>query len=730
MDRMDEWKKQQQLSKWIHRTFHAYQGSKIAVYGIGVNAKRVLSCEGFTFSAVAAKDHFGEMFCGREIVPLDVAIGQSDRMIIAATKKATQEVFDRIGPHIPAGYPVMDLYGHVLNEQVDVKDAYWEKTLAGLKKEIDAHDVISFDIFDTLLMRKTLEPRDVFAMEERELQSQGEEIPFATWRPAAEIEQLQQGYFPNFDEIYRYLQEQHGLTEETVRRWKQREWEIENEVLVPREDLVEALRYAKAQGKTVCLTSDMYFSKPDMERLLEAKNITGYDAVFVSCDFQASKGDGGLFRSVLDLAHDRSVLHIGDNEQVDDFVPYQLGIDTYPIRKASDLLATSSCTHILGRAESLADRIMLGGILAKWFQSPFALAATKGRVTLESTKKLAWMCFLPLTVRFLQFIVKTAQEAPDAILLFLSRDGYFLQKVYESLRPKLRLPPSVYFYASRQASYGAMVRDEEDLKFCLEYISGLTTQNLKHQLEFFFQIPFPKEFDRLVEEAVEDWGAQGLQDRVMEYKDRILSQEARHRNGYLRYMEPLRLDQYQRILCVDLVTKGTVSFALQRILGRPVELIALSGVAPQLGFLPAEEARHLCLGILSPFSLLNVWFPIMEMLYASKGKQLKGFSAEGTPVFVEHSEYDPALLDRMQEALAEGLAFTPMLFQMPEQCSENFCCNMADLLDERYTDIANRVYEEFAFNDPGDSRTDDTYNVLRYLRQGTGTMDTRPSSKK
>lgn len=233
------------------------------------------------------------------------------------------------------------------------------------------------------------------------------------------------------------------------------------------------------------LTSDMYFSKSEMEQLLADKGIEGYDEIFVSCDHQATKGDGRLFRPLLELVGERTVLHIGDNEVADDEVPRRLGIDTYTIRKAKDLLVSSSCAHILENARMLPDRLMLGTILAHLFNSPFALAETN-----------------------------------------------------------------------------------------------------------------------------------------------------------------------------------------------------------------------------------------------------EGFSAEGMLVFVEHSAYDPALLDRMQEALAEGLAFMPMLFQMPEQCSENFCCNMADLLDEQYTDIADRVYEEFAFNDLGDSQMDDTYNVLRYLRQGTGAMEARSSSKK
>jgi len=108
MQQMDVWR-MEQFSKGFDRNFHAYQNKRIAVYGIGKNAERVLSYTvGFDFSAVVAKDHFGKLFCGKKIVPLNEALKESDLMVIAATPQATKEVFARIRSHIPEGYHVMD----------------------------------------------------------------------------------------------------------------------------------------------------------------------------------------------------------------------------------------------------------------------------------------------------------------------------------------------------------------------------------------------------------------------------------------------------------------------------------------------------------------------------------------------------------------------------------------------------------------------------------------------
>ena len=49
-------------------------------------------------------------------------------------------------------------------------DTYSEHVLQHL---IDVHDVISFDIFDTLLMRTVLDPTDVFEIVEKRAERHG-----------------------------------------------------------------------------------------------------------------------------------------------------------------------------------------------------------------------------------------------------------------------------------------------------------------------------------------------------------------------------------------------------------------------------------------------------------------------------------------------------------------------------------------------------------------------------
>ena len=504
----------------------------------------------------------------------------------------------------------------------------WNRSLTDLTHEIDAHEVVSFDIFDTLIMRKTLKPGDVFDLVERELGEEGEDVPFSEWRIAAERKLLQNGRQPNFDDIYECLKSEHVLSSTKVNHWKEKEWLWEEKLLAPRQVMIDVLAYAKESGKTICLTSDMYFSKPYIEQILKKHGISGYDAIFVSCDYQKTKDDGHLFECVLDFAKGRSVLHIGDNEHSDCKMPKRFGIDTFRIWRASDLLEASSSAHALKAVVSLEDRLLIGTLVFHAFNDPFVLSRTNGRVQISDCEEFARWYLLPITMRFLQFISETVSGARDAVVLFLSRDGYFFHKAYASLAKKMNLPDSVYFYASRQAANGVMVQDEDDINLFLDIILQRKNQNLKTQLEYFFSVQFDDSFDVSVADACVH-GSDAIVRKVKGEKVRIFAAQKMNRECYLSYIDGLHLQRYKKAFCVDIVTKGTTVRCLTKLLHIPVDLIAFGGLEALSKFLPDRDRWHLLYGIMKKHVKILPWFPVLEVPYASQESQLKKFSGGG-----------------------------------------------------------------------------------------------------
>lgn len=80
-----------------------------------------------------------------------------------------------------------------------------------LLKYIDCHDIITFDIFDTLLMRKTIHNYDVFELvENRAKKYKLNLISFAKTRKIAEYNLVKKGEY-NFDDIYNEIVRMTGI---------------------------------------------------------------------------------------------------------------------------------------------------------------------------------------------------------------------------------------------------------------------------------------------------------------------------------------------------------------------------------------------------------------------------------------------------------------------------------------------------------------------------------------
>ena len=136
----------------------------IAIYGMGVNAESLLkSSLESRIRFVIAKDHIGEAFHGYEVKAIEDVLPLCKTIIIAASPRVTGIIYDRISSMVPNEKHVFNMYGVRLNGRRDyTENICWNQTFEGLLRAIDAHDVISFDCFDTLFMRRTLQPKDNF----------------------------------------------------------------------------------------------------------------------------------------------------------------------------------------------------------------------------------------------------------------------------------------------------------------------------------------------------------------------------------------------------------------------------------------------------------------------------------------------------------------------------------------------------------------------------------------
>lgn len=309
--------------------------------------------------------------------------------------------------------------------------------------------VISFDIFGTLLKRTVPSEQTVFDI----VESQASGLPFASNTPfAAKRSALDNaeyfGHIPTIEEIYKLLH----LPEEDALCRLEAEQNTERSILIPNPFVKEIYNRAIELGKTVVITSDMYFSSSFLSSLLREKGYEGFDRVFVSCEFNKNKGSGELFDEVLAYCNTSpdKILHIGDSLKADIQGARKRGITSLYV--GSPLF--EKVQKKIGRASN----------------TPSPLFGLSFPAESDLFNK-GFRSLGPLLVAFSQWVHSTASFIEESYkLFFLARDTKLLMDAYAVLYPedKDRIH---YLYLSRRSIGLACLSNCDDLRTIKSEIS-------------------------------------------------------------------------------------------------------------------------------------------------------------------------------------------------------------------------------------------------------------------
>jgi predicted HAD superfamily hydrolase len=198
----------------------------------------------------------------------------------------------------------------------------------------------SFDVFDTVLTRTVLRPKDVFHLTEQRLAACNKELPewlrnrfwgarvwsefMARRRSGAEDITLM--------DIYQSFALDFGLNDSGRKFLMETELVVESEVLVPIDGAAVLLNAARTDRGGLVFISDMYLPSAFIQGVLERLGLfLPGDRLYVSGELGKSKGSGNLFRHVLDELDIKpgQLVHCGDNPVTDCRVPRALGIRWY-----------------------------------------------------------------------------------------------------------------------------------------------------------------------------------------------------------------------------------------------------------------------------------------------------------------------------------------------------------------------------------------------------------------
>lgn len=552
----------------FRKHFQRFQDKGIVVYGLGKNTEVLLDALRDEYHFIGLMDgvRTGETVYGLPVLTVDEAQERGVGVILILARAANLSI---IYPRIAAdceryGIPVYDINGveqHRITQKTYACPVFYAThTREALIEKMRAADVVSFDVFDTLLMRRCLEPTDVFFLVEQEAHRRGllsQSVPFAKPRILAE-RALYPGQ-PTLDDIYARLMQDTGIAEDVAKELRALELAEEERQLVPRTAMMRLLHEAQAMGKTVIVTSDMYLGGQAIGRLLLMHGITGLDHVFVSSDTGVSK-TGGLFDLVRQTYPGQHILHIGDNATSDVHAALSSGCDAWLVPSARQMLAESACAPLTEHSRDLPERVILGNFLTRELHDPFLFEKTQGRLRLADAYALGRDYAGPMVAGFVQWLIERCRADGIEMLLLGARDGWLIREILDDAARTMDLPFRYrYVYVSRAACTPAGVEDETDVL----YAAGLAWDGTQEALL--------KNRFHLAEDDIRPMeDGESKEHYIRRHIPVILRRRETLRKHYLHYLESEGIRPGIKLGFFDFVSSGTCQLWLEKILGQPL----------------------------------------------------------------------------------------------------------------------------------------------------------------
>jgi len=628
------------LAAEFQRCFEHLRGKPIALYGLGINTQRILNAVGgFNIVGLMDPENIGRRIFGLQVLSKDEAAARVKAIIVVARTAVVPIIYARIADlAVQQEIEIYDLGGNLHSSRPRTARQPWQARPGSdehtLRQAIADADVISFDVFDTLLMRQVARPENVFDLVEGRTQCWlGSGRSFKAERLAAERAAGEHCCAPTIEMIYRELAGRLALTAQEAAALMAEEIAVETQVLVRRETMARIFEDAVATGKPVYLLSDMYLGRKILCSILQAKGISGYRDLLVSCDVGRTKRSGELFTFFRDRVGCGDCLHIGDDPVADLEAPKNLGFKTFPVARSYEMLLASPFAGLLSRVASPSDALALGMVVARAFNDPFLFHRTGGRLRIAEGAELGYLGYGAIVTAILQWLIEQTEERTEATILFGARDGYLFQRLYpravEALG-KTTAARGVYFLTSRRAVSVPSLHDRQDILTLLEGVAGQPTY--REVLETRFGVPAaPADLrsDELFNrEAVEELTA-----FVLDYEDAILFNAAAERASYERYVASLNLAPEGELFFFDLITSGTIPHFLPHVLGRkPVCLCVLMNRPPKYD-LPGGFSSFLSPA--GPFERTHHFVRghyLAESIFTASDPELSHFDLQGEPV--------------------------------------------------------------------------------------------------
>lgn len=372
----------------------------------------------------------------------------------------------------------------------------WEEDC---KRAIISSDTfyVSFDVFDTLVKRTVLDPKDIFSLLSFSFNSKFKtnQIDISKLRITAEEEARKknsciQKEEISLDDIYSWIISNTVLDASQVLWLKQKEIALERQYCQRKETGWDLYNLAIDSGKKVITCSDMYLPEEVVKEILKNSGYTKINQYFVSSTFSITKASGQLYKKVissLDIAPNH-IVHVGDNWDSDFIKAQENGIKAFHFSKAKDFLFNANpgvftgqgITNVLNRNimgidmrvvnQFLSIRNALGLMATKNFDN-FTCNANAASEYNASPSRIGYQLLGPHLLAVCNWIAQISEREKIPTIHFVARDGYLVKRAFEIFDSGKKYSSTNYLRLSRRSLLLCGIKSKSDFYSLAENIN-------------------------------------------------------------------------------------------------------------------------------------------------------------------------------------------------------------------------------------------------------------------
>lgn len=337
-----------------------------------------------------------------------------------------------------------------------------------LERPVVKRSFVSFDVFDTCLIRRCGRPKKIWDLMAEQLFDKDDvrgKLSFVGNRSIVESVLSKMQSHPNLSDIYEKLNvTQWGFEKNTV---MDLEMKIEEQELFPNPEVLEIVNSYRKQGFCVAFISDMYLPSLFIKKILMKFGFAlEGDEIFVSAECKACKFDGSLFKFVFKETQTKAGQwnHFGDNKRSDFLIPKSLGIKAKWIDNTDFSSEEKRWLDDARFYEHKNEIELWSGLcrLTRLQQQDLSMATTMAIDFVAS-----------LYVPYVQWVLDESQKKGLTKLYFLGRDGHVFYEIAKAVKSNYPDIDLAYLKISRRVLYPCVFYNGDDFELDISVGCGI-----------------------------------------------------------------------------------------------------------------------------------------------------------------------------------------------------------------------------------------------------------------